>query len=436
MQNTEAAHGRWTARQILVLAGIWFAFLISFITRLSWSTIMPSAIDSLHFTVQQGNNYLTAFYIGYAITVLPGGMLADKFGYKKLLMAAVLGNLVMMTAMVFMRGYWDGLALRFILGLVSGPDLSACLGIITEWFDGKKRATATGIFNTCTSFGLTVINLYAPSVMVHYGWRAALGVTAVFPLAALIFAYFAIKGNPPFPQQFKIKEANGQIEEETAIQRLKKAINNRSVWMLAITGLFATGAKWGVTNWANLFMVKSLKFNVITAGVAMSIFGITSVISMIVAEWISDHSKWSRHVWAAIFMAIFTPTIIGFTFIPHGNIVMLYFWTGAMGVGAFMFSTITNNLSVEVAPADQRGTVSGFINVFNQVGSFLAPVLLGQILASTGSYVSSYLIIAVFPLIAVVALLFVRESDADKNSQASSGQSEVTSAVVDHVNGR
>nr|WP_279383357.1 MFS transporter [Secundilactobacillus collinoides] len=206
--------------------------------------------------------------------------------------------------------------------------------------------------------------------------------------------------------------------------------------MLAITGLFATGAKWGVTNWANLFMVKSLKFNVITAGVAMSIFGITSVISMIVAEWISDHSKWSRHVWAAIFMAIFTPTIIGFTFIPHGNIVMLYFWTGAMGVGAFMFSTITNNLSVEVAPADQRGTVSGFINVFNQVGSFLAPVLLGQILASTGSYVSSYLIIAVFPLIAVVALLFVRESDADKNSQASSGQSEVTSAVVDHVNGR
>ncbi|MBY7147427.1 MFS transporter, partial [Levilactobacillus brevis] len=101
----------------------------------------------------------------------------------------------------------------------------------------------------------------------------------------------------------------------------------------------------------------------------------------------------------------------------QGSLGMLYFWTGAMGVGAFMFSTITNNLSVEVAPADQRGTVSGFINVFNQVGSFLAPVLLGQLLASTGSYVTSYLTISVFPIIAVVALLFVRESDADKNNQ-------------------
>ncbi|WP_418611343.1 MFS transporter [Levilactobacillus brevis] len=415
--DNSAAHGKWTGRQIMVLAGIWLAFLISFITRLSWSTIMPSAIDSLHFTVQQGNSYLTAFYIGYAITVLPGGMLADKFGYKKLLLAAVLGNLIVMGAMVFMQGYWDGLALRFILGLVSGPDLSACLGIITEWFDGKKRATATGIFNTCTSFGLTVINLYAPTVMVHYGWRAAMGVTALFPLAALIFAYFALRGNPPFPQQFGIKEANGQIETETAMTRLKKAINNRSVCMLAITGLFATGAKWGVTNWANLFIVKNLKFDVVTAGTAMSIFGITSVISMVVAGWISDHSKWSRHAWAAIFMAIFTPTIIGFALTPQGSLGMLYFWTGAMGVGAFMFSTITNNLSVEVAPADQRGTVSGFINVFNQVGSFLAPVLLGQLLASTGSYVTSYLTISVFPIIAVVALLFVRESDADKNNQ-------------------
>lgn len=412
--DSYASHGKWTTRQFLVLAGIWFSFLISFITRLSWSTIMPSAIDSLHFTVQQGSSYLTAFYIGYAITVLPGGMLADKFGYRKLLLAAVLGNLVVMATMVFMQGYWDGLILRFVLGLVSGPDLSACLGIITEWFDGKKRATATGIFNTCTSFGLTVINIYAPTVLVHYGWRAAMGVTALFPLAAFVFAYFALKGNPPFPQQFGIKEADGEIKQESALRRLRKAINNRSVWMLAVTGLFATGAKWGVTNWANLFMVKNLKFSLVTAGTAMSIFGITSVISMIVAGWISDHSKWSRHVWAAIFMGIFTPTIIGFALIPQGNLPLLYFWTGAMGIGAFMFSTITNNLSVEVAPADQRGTVSGFINVFNQVGSFLAPVLLGALLAGTGSYVTSYLVIAVFPLIAVVALLFVRESDADK----------------------
>lgn len=415
MENATQS-SRWTAKQIFVLTGIWLAFLISFITRLSWSTLMPVVNDAMHFTVQQGNSYITAFYIGYAITVLPGGMLADKFGYRKLVMAAVIGNLVVMTLMAFMQGYYSGLVLRFVLGIVSGPDLSACLGIITEWFDGKKRATATGLFNTCTSFGLTVVNAYAPYVSVHYGWRMAMGVTALFPLAALIYAGIALKGNPPYPQQFGVKTASGEVQTESSWARLKKAVNNRSVWMLAITGLFATGAKWGVTNWANLFIVKSLGFDVITAGKAMSFFGITSVISMIVAGWISDRfQKISRHGWAAIFMAIFTPTIIGFALSPKGNLPMLYFWTGAVGVGAFMFSTITNNLSVEVAPADQRGTVSGFVNVFNQVGSFLAPVLLGQLLMMTQSYVQSFLIISVFPIIAVIALMFVREDRSVEN---------------------
>lgn len=403
-------NSRWTVKQVLVITGIWLAFLISFITRLSWSTLMPTVNDAMHFTVQQGNSYVTAFYIGYAITVLPGGMLADKFGYRRMAMVAIMGNLVMMALMVFMQGYWSGLVLRFLLGIVSGPDLSACLGIITEWFDGKKRATATGWFNTCTSFGLIVVNAYAPYVSVHYGWRAAMGITALFPLVALFYAWVTLKGNPPFPQQFGVKTKSGKVQEESAMTRLKKAVNNRSVWMLAITGLFATGAKWGVTNWANLFIVKSLGFDVITAGKAMTFFGVTSVLSMIVAGWISDRfQNISRHGWAAILMAIFTPTIIGFALSPKGNLPMLYFWTGAVGIGAFMFSTITNNLSVEVAPSDQRGTVSGFINAFNQIGSFLAPALLGQLLMMTGSYVTSFLIISVFPLIAVVALLFVRE---------------------------
>ncbi|WP_040467878.1 MFS transporter [Limosilactobacillus gastricus] len=411
----QSSSGKWTGKQIFIITAIWLAFLISFITRLVWSTLMPVVDDAMHFTVQQGNSYVTWFYIGYAISVLPGGMLADKFGYRRMAMVAIIGNLVVMVLMSFMQGYWSGLILRVLLGLVSGPDLSACLGIITEWFDDTKRATATGWFNTCTSFGLIVVNAYAPSVSVHYGWRVAMIVTALFPLAALIYAGIAFRMKPPYPQQFKVRTASGELKTQSVWARLLSAINSRSVWMLAITGLFATGAKWGVTNWANLFMVKSLGFNVVEAGAAMTVYGVTSVISMVIAGWLPDHfQKISRHVWAAIFMVIFTPTIIGFALTPKGNVPLLYFWTGAVGVGAFMFSTITNNLSVEVAPPDQRGTVSGFVNVFNQSGSFIAPIILGQLLSSTGSYVQSLLVISVFPLIAVVALLFVREDDAKK----------------------
>ena len=398
---------RWTFKQIFVLSGLWFAFLISFITRLIWSTLMPLINTQMHFTVAQGTSFVTAFYLGYTLTVLPGGMLADKLGYRKLLLFAVAANAIVIALMGLMQGYWPGLTLRFILGLVSGPDLSACLGIIGEWFTAKKRATATGLFVTCTSFGIIIINIYAPYVAKAWGWRAAMFVTALIPVVLFLYIIISLIGEPPYKVQ---KRPHVSIKE--SFRQIEKACTSRSVIMLSIVGITATGAKWGVTNWANLFIVKNLGFSLVTAGQAMAFFGVTSVISMVVAGWISDHSKISRHIWSAIFLLVFTPAIIGFALSPKGNLAMLYFWTGLLGIGAFMFSTLTDLLSIEVAPDYLRGTVSGFVNVFNQVGSFIFPVLLGSLFASTGSYVTSFLVISVFPVIGFVALLFVKE---DKN---------------------
>ncbi|KAA8328299.1 MFS transporter [Leuconostoc carnosum] len=407
-------NNKWTKKQILILSGLWLAFLVSFITRLVWSTLMPLVNESMHLSVSQGNNYITAFYIGYTLTVLPGGMLADKLGYRKMILFTVIGNVVAMALMGFMTGYWSGLTFRFILGLVSGPDLAACMGVIGEWFSVKQRATATGIFTTCTSFGLTVVNLYAPTVAENFGWRAAMFVTSLFPLAVLGYVFIVLSGKPPY----RVEKNKAVISESqlTGFQKLKSALANKNVLLLAVTGLCATGAKWGVTNWANLFIVKSLGFSVVTAGKAMALFGITSVVSMVIAGYISDHVHVSRHLLSAIFMAVFTPTIIGFALIPKGNMTLLMIWAGALGVGAFMFSSLTNTLSVEVAPDELRGTVVGFVNVFNQGGSFLAPMLLGSLLTTTGSYVTSFLIISVFPLIGFVALLFIKEPAIESTS--------------------
>lgn len=429
--TNEKVSNKWTKKQVLVLTGLWLAFLISFITRLVWATLMPTVNSAMHFSVSQGNWYVTAFYIGYTITVLPGGMLADKIGYRKMVLFTVIGNCVAMSLMGFMQGYWSGLAFRFILGLVSGPDLAACMGVIGEWFSAKQRATATGIFTTCTSFGLTVVNLYAPTVSQRYGWRSAMFVTALIPLVVLGFVAYSLKGQPPYrliKKNVQVADAN----KESSIVMLKKAVTNRNVLLLAVTGLCATGAKWGVTNWANLFIVSSLGFSVVTAGKVMALFGITSVISMVIAGWVSDHSRMSRHMLSAIFMAIFTPTIIGFALSPKGNLGMLYFWAGALGVGAFMFSSLTNTLSVEVAPTELRGTVVGFVNVFNQAGSFLAPMLLGSLLTATGSYVTSFLVISVFPLIGFVALLFIREGNKNTKKSTVSVQSQPNLVSTKH----
>ena len=44
---------------------------------------MPILNEALHFTAKMGAQHISAFYFGYALTVLPGGILADKIGYRR-----------------------------------------------------------------------------------------------------------------------------------------------------------------------------------------------------------------------------------------------------------------------------------------------------------------------------------------------------------------
>ncbi|MFQ9505577.1 MAG: hypothetical protein ACLRZ2_01605 [Veillonella sp.] len=60
---------------------------------------------------------------------------------------------------------------------------------------------------------------------------------------------------------------------------MKHIVSNRNIRCLAIAGFFATGTTWGVTQWANLYMVKQLGVTAIYTGQVMSVFGTAALIA-------------------------------------------------------------------------------------------------------------------------------------------------------------
>lgn len=408
MSETKTGIRSWTGKQWFVLIGLWLAFLVSFITRLSWSSLMPIVNKSLHFTVAQGTSYVTWFYIGYTITVLPGGILADKLGYRKMVLFSVMGNFIFMALMCFMQGYWSGLVIRFLLGVASGPDLAACMGLLTDWFSEKDRATANGLFNTCTSFGLTIVNAYAPAVASTHGWRMAMVITAILPLIVYIFAFFALRGKAPYAV---VKTPAQKSKHKGSVwTMIRKVATNRNILLLSAVGLLTNGAKWGVTNWMNLFIVSHLGYTATQAGAVMAWYGVASLLAMLFSGWLADHVKMARGKLAAWLMLIFTPALIGLAYCPTHNMGALYFWTILVGVGSFGYSTIVNLLDAEVVPPELKSTGVGFVNIFNQAGSFLAPMMLGAVLSASGSYVTSFLVCSILPFLGFIACLFIKEN--------------------------
>lgn len=420
----------FTRTQVLVLATIWLSFLLSFVVRLSWSTLMPIVNEAMKFTPLQGTSYVTAFYIGYAIMVLPGGIIADRIGYRKTILFSLFSMALITGLMSTITSYTMGWILRLVLGLVSGPVQSSCLSAIGDHFSNSQRGTAVGIFMSCTSFGIFTINLYAPTVATHYGWRMAFLVTAILPLIVLAMSYFTLRKAKKSEQEIgkivserpaqastattvevapKVERRQEDIvgtSESTLWNNLKYLLTNRNIMLLAITGFFATGTTWGVTNWTNLYMVKNLGVTSIFAGSVMTIYGLAALLVKPTIGILSDMLPIKKNHLASICLFCFGPALILFasTVDPH----MLYVTGAILGVGAFMYSPLTNALVVQSAPSHLRGTTAGFVNLFNQMGSITAPILLGSILTYTGHYQTALYTIAVFPIIGSIVLLFLK----------------------------
>ena len=105
-------------------------------------------------------------------------------------------------------------------------------------------------------------------------------------------------------------------------------------------------------------------------------------------------------------MFLFAPALLIFANTSNPN--MLFVTGPILGIGAFMHSALTNALVIQSAAPHLRGTTAGFVNLFNQIGVMLAPMLLSNVLTWTGNYQYAFVSMAIAPILGAIALFFVR----------------------------
>ena len=164
--------------------------LISFVMRLSWASLMPIVNEALSFTPQMGNGLFIRLlhglcHHGFTRWYLSGSHWLPLYHFGKLTCHGSYYGID-----EYHRYYTYGWVLRFLLGIVSGPVQASCLSAIGDYFGPNQRGAAVGIFMSCTSLGLTTVNLYAPYVATNYGWQNAFLLTAVLPTLVFILSYF------------------------------------------------------------------------------------------------------------------------------------------------------------------------------------------------------------------------------------------------------
>ncbi len=327
------------------------------------------------------------------------GMLADRYGAFKVLLAA---SLLYALGLVGMALATSGLAFTGSAGLLIGMSQAGCTyaivyGVIGRNVAPEKRSWAMGITAAAGSFGQFLMVPVENWLIASFGWQQALILLGCAALAMM-------------PLAIGLKEAPfataGAGQQQSIGQAVREAFAYRS-FQLLMAGYFVCGFQVVFIGVHMPSYLKDQGLGPEVATTALALIGLFNVIGTYAAGVLGQKLA-KRHILAAIY-ALRSVAIVAFLSLPLTP-MSVYVFSSVMGV--LWLSTIppTNAVVAQIFGVKHFSMLGGFVFFSHQIGSFLGVWLGGKLYDSTGSYDVVWWIAVALGVFAALVNLPVRET--------------------------
>ena len=289
----------WKARYT-VLTLIWLAWLLSFLDRMVMSVSLPYIGKDLNLDTTQQGLIISAFFIGYAAFQIPGGLLADKFGSRKIMAIGIAWWSVFTSLTGAVLTLPLMLAVRFFFGIGEGCFPSASWKMISTYFPSKERGRATAIQSTVNTLGPALAVVVAASIIGAFGWHMVfivLGIPGLFIAAGIyLFTRDNPKDHPAITQQDLAELAaddQGSLQNTSAIA-FKDVLKMPVLWQMASIWFLFDITFWGFSTWLPSYLITVREFSLAKTGVMAAIPFLFGAGGTLLGGYCSDKFKPQR----------------------------------------------------------------------------------------------------------------------------------------------
>lgn len=410
----------WKARYS-VLTAIWVGWMLSFLDRMVISVSLPFIGKDLQIDAAAQGAILSAFFAGYALFQIPGGLLADKFGFRRMMAIGITwwSAFTALTGMIM--SYPLMLVCRCLFGIGEGCFPGASWKCIATYFPPKQRATATAIQSTVNTLGPAVASLVAASVIGAFGWRTVFITLAIPGVLVGLYFWKYVKDNPAehgrmTPDELAELEA-GEAQSSpagtggNAATNFKDFLKKPILWQMVCIWFLFDITFWGFVSWLPSYLMKVRGFSLMQTGVAGSIPFFCGAVGTVAGGWLSDHVKGQRK-WLYIPSALIAGFLLYMTYtVPSADMAVMYQSVSSF----FMFLAMAAfwGLVMDSIPAAIMGSSSATVNFGGQVAGFISPFVMGYLIqTSGGSFNTAFMFIIAAMLASAVLTLSVRAQRA------------------------
>ena len=408
----------WKARYS-VLTMIWCGWMMSFLDRMVMSVSLPFIGTDLNLDAAMQGAVLSAFFAGYALFQIPGGLLADKFGFRRMMAIGISWWSVFTAFTGMMVSYPIMLVCRCLFGIGEGCFPGASWKAIATYFPPKQRATATAIQSTVNTLGPAVASLVAAGIISAFGWRMVFLCMSFPGILIALYAWKYVKDNPAEHSRMTNEELaelkDGEAEAfnstvDKAAMSFKQFLKKPILWQMVLIWFLFDITFWGFISWLPSYLMKVRGFSLMKAGVTGAIPYLFGAVGTLAGGYLSDHVKGQRK-WLYIPCASIAAGFLYLTYtVSSADMAVFYQCVSSF----FMFLAMAAfwGLVMDAIPASIMGSSSSTVNFGGQVAGFISPFVMGYLIKiSNGSFDTSFVfLIAAMIASAVVTLTVGKEA--------------------------
>ena len=383
-----------------ILTLLFLAWCVANINRFSINYAVLGIATDFTVNASMKGLIISSLFIGYAIMQIPGGMLADKFNPKKVLLAGV----VVWSISAALTGVaWSPasiIAFRFLTGIGIGVFYPAATKTIALVFPRSGQGKAISVLLVSGAVIGAISSVLFAWIIGTMGWKA------LFLLGGACGVIIIGLYLPLFKVVPKIKEqTENPAPAKPAVSPIKQVIRVPMIWGMFIAAFCISLVTWGINSWIPTVLVEIRQIELMQAGIWQVIPLLSGVVAMLLCGLIIDKIK-THQVRIMVVILLVIAAISIYLMLSTPALVLFFIFesiTIACITAAFV---IVNNLVMRQFAPEVTGSAMGFVNFGAMSGAFVAPVVMGIIVdANNGSFEAAFIFLVIVATISVFAFI-------------------------------
>ena len=402
-----------------ILALISVGTLINYLDRAVLGVAAPALRQELGLNAAIMGVVFSAFSWTYAGAQIPGGVLLDRFGTRIIYFLSV----SIWSAFTLLQGFVSSviglMTCRLGLGVAEAPCFPANSRVLSSWFPQHERARANSVYAVGQYFGLAFMSPMLFWIVSRFGWRM------LFILAGAAGLLFSIVWLKTYVEPHESRGVNeleldyirkggglGQQQAGTRFswRNMGQLIRKRQILGAAIGQFAGNSTMVFFLTWFPSYLATERHMEWLKVGIFAVMPYMAASLGVLLGGWLSDrllkrtgNANIGRKL-PIIAGLLLASTIVGANYVQSNTAVVAIMSVAFFGQGLVNLGW---TLITDVAPKKLIGLTGGLFNLCANLAGIVTPIVVGVIVARTGSFVGALGFIGALALLGAFAYIFI-----------------------------